>query len=138
MNATTEDYLCTIYSILEKNKSNEIKSIALSKELKIARASVSSMAKKLAEKGYIKFNKYSKITLTPHGKKHAKKMMHKHRIIEVFLVKLLGHTKNKVHTEAHKLEHAFSDKSIKKIDQLLNHPKKSPFGKPIPRTKTKK
>jgi len=39
---------------------------------------------------------------------------------------------NNIHQEAHRLEHAFSDKSVEKIRKLLGNPKKDPHGKPIP------
>lgn len=135
MNATIENYLCTIYSIFENNIDEGIKSIDIAQKLNISRASVSSMVKKLSKEGYIIADKYSKIFFTDFGKKEARKLMHKHRVIEVFLVDILGHDVDKVHEEAHKLEHAFSDESIEKIDSLLNNPKLSPTGKSIPHDK---
>jgi len=135
MNATIENYLCTTYSIFENNIDEGIKSIEIAQKLNISRASVSSMVKKLAKEGYIIAGKYSKIFLTEFGKKEARKLMHKHRVIEVFLVDVLGHNVDKVHEEAHKLEHAFSDESIEKLDSLLNNPKLSPMGKSIPHDK---
>lgn len=135
MNATVENYLCTTYSIFENNVGEGVKSIDIANKLNISRASVSSMVKKLAKEGYIIADKYSKIFLTEFGKKEARRLMHKHRVIEVFLVDVLGHDIRKVHEEAHKLEHAFSDESIEKLDSLLNNPKLSPMGKSIPHNK---
>lgn len=135
MDVSREDYLRIIYLLFEKNFDKGIKSIKIAEELNISRASVSVMVRKLAEKGYLKVNKYSRVFLTESGKSKARKIMHKHRVIEVFLVDVLGFNLNKAHKEAHKLEHAFSDESIRKLDLLLNNPKISPTGKIIPHKK---
>lgn len=135
MNITIENYLCTIYSLFERNVNEGIKSIDIAKKLNISRPSVSAMVKKLAKEGYVIADRYAKIFLTELGKKEARKVMHKHRVIEVFLTDVLGHDIKKVHEEAHKLEHAFSDESIEKLDNLLNNPKLSPMGKRIPHNK---
>ena len=58
-------------------------------------------------------------------------MNFRHRVIETFLVKVLKQDKEKVHEEAHKLEHAFSDYSINKIYQILGKPKTGVHGEDI-------
>ena len=134
MNISIEDYLRVIYSLFErnKNKGEGIKSIDISKELNITRASVSGMKRRLTKLGYIKSNKYSKIFVTKKGRNEARRITHNHRVIEVFLTDILGYGINKVHEEAHKLEHAFSEESMKRLDKFLNNPKLSPFGRSIP------
>ncbi len=132
MNTTVENYLCTIYSLFEINNSKGIKSIDIANKLNISRPSVSVMVKKLGKEGYVLADKYSKIFLTDFGRNEARKIMHKRRVIEVFLTDVLGCDMDTVHEEAHKLEHAFSDESVEKLDSLLNNPKLSPMGKRIP------
>lgn len=129
-----EDYLRTMYGLYEKLDSKEegIMSINIAKELKITRPSVSGMLKKFVQEGYIKFTPYSKIFFTSKGLKEAQRVMHNHRVIEVFLKNILKYASSKVHEEAHRLEHAFSEESIKRLDKYLNNPKKSPQGKIIP------
>jgi DtxR family Mn-dependent transcriptional regulator len=100
--------------------------------LKITRPSVSGMLKKLAEKNFIKFKPYSKIFFTSKGLKEAQRVMHNHRVIEVFLKKILKYDLSKVHEEAHRLEHAFSEDSINGLDKFLNNPTRSPSGYDIP------
>lgn len=128
------DYLRTMFSLYEKldSKKGGIVSVDIAKELKITRPSVSGMLKKMAQKGYIKFEPYSKIFFTRKGFKEAQRVMHNHRVIEVFLKEILNYDLSKAHEEAHKLEHAFSEESIKRLDNFLNHPKKSPSGNEIP------
>jgi len=129
---STENYLRTIYYLYEKDKSKGIRSIDIAKELNISKPSVSEMVKKLIKKDFIKSNPYSNIFFTKKGLKEARRVMHNHRIIEVFLKDILNYDLSNVHEEAHKLEHAFSKESIKRLDKFLNNPKKSPFGKKIP------
>lgn len=136
-----EDYLRVMYSIYEaqEDKKLGIKSIDISKALNITKPSVSDMLRKLAKKRFIKFSPYSNIFFTNKGLKEAVRITHNHRVIEVFLRKMLKyglskiHEKSKIHKEANHLEHAFSDESIKRLDNFLNNPKISPYGNKIPR-----
>ncbi len=131
---STEDYLRTMYQLYEeeKDKTKGIKSIDIAKNLKISKPSVSEMVRKLAERGFVKSNPYSNIFFTKKGLKESQRVMHNHRVIEVFLKNILNYGLNQVHEEANHLEHAFSDESIKRLDIFLSNPKKSPHGKLIP------
>lgn len=128
--ANREDYLRGIY-ILEEEK-GEIKSIDLAHYLNVSKPSVTEMAQELNREGVIAYKKYSKLKFTPKGREIAKKLTSKHRLIELFLKKMLKIDSKNVHQEAHRLEHAFSDESIGKIRKMLGNPKKDPHGKPIP------
>lgn len=127
-----EDYLRAIYYLSETSK-DAIRSVDVAAYLKISKPSVSKMFKKLIEQGYIKMQPYSGIFFTAKGLREAKKLTHKHRIIEVFLTKILKINKKNIHQEAHKLEHAFSDEVINKLSKFLNNPKSCPGGKQIPK-----
>ena len=131
---STEDYLRTIYSLYEKeqDKTKGIRSIDIAEELNISKPSVSEMIKKLVKKGFVKSNPYSNIFLTKKGLKEAQRVMHNHRVIEVFLKHILDYDIIKVHEEANRLEHAFSEDSIRRLDDFLKNPKRSPHGKIIP------
>ena len=137
---STEDYLRTIYSLYEKqeDKSKGIKSVDIAGELKISKPSVSKMITKLVSKKYLKAKPYSDIYFTEKGLKEAKRIMHNHRVIEVFLRDVLDCNLSKVHGEAHQLEHTFSEYTIKKLDKFLNNPMVSPHGKLIPHDNLKK
>lgn len=129
--AHREDYLRGLY-ILEEEK-GEIKSIDLAKYLDVSKPSVSEMARELNKEGLISYKKYSKLKFTPKGRKIAQKLTSKHRLIELFLKKILKLGSKSIHEEAHRLEHAFSDESIEKLKKMLHNPKTDPHGKPIPR-----
>ena len=125
-----EDYLRGLY-ILEEEK-GEIKSIDLARYLNVSKPSVSEMVQELNKEGLISYKKYSTLKFTAKGKKIAKKLTSKHRLIELFLKTILKIKSKHIHKEAHSLEHAFSDESIDKLRKLLDNPKEDPHGKPIP------
>ena len=128
--ANKEDYLRGLYIL--KEEKGEIKSIDLAHYLNVSKPSVSEMVKELNKEGMVSYKKYSKIKFTTKGRKIAEKLTSKHRLIEFFLKNMLKIKSNNVHREARRLEHAFSDDSIKKLRKLLGNPKKDPHGKPIP------
>lgn len=128
---TVEDYLSVIYKLQESSDKHEILSKNIAATLSISKASVSEMLKKLAKQEFINSERYSKVSLTKTGVREAKRITHNHRVIEYFLKEVLKCQLNKVHTEAHKLEHAFSDETLRKLDGFLGNPMVSPYGKRI-------
>lgn len=128
---STEDYLRAIYKIHEESPDHSpgIRSIDVSKRLKVSKPSVSQMIKKLCQRGLTKMDLYSTIRLTPRGLRLAKVITHNYRVIEVFLEQTLQYrSPTKICQEAHCLEHAFSAESIKRLDKLLNNPTRCPHG----------
>lgn len=95
-------------------------------------SSVSGAVSKLAEQGFVDHAPYGAISLTEAGRAHALQMIRRHRLIETFLVEVLGYSWDEVHDEAEDLEHAVSDLLISRIDQHLGHPTRDPHGDPIP------
>jgi len=126
-----EDYLRAIFCLDEKG-TETVKSIDVVQFLNVSKPAVSEMLKKLKEQGYIEMTPYSKISLTHKGLQAAKKITYKHRVVEVFLKEILGFKENKLHEEAHKLEHAMSDEVAKRMANLLEDPKCCPCGDKIP------
>ncbi len=132
-NAAIEDYITAIYRIETKNGTVRSKNIA--EYLEIGKSSVSEMISKLVNLGLVKHGKYSDLTLTKKGENRARKIVFKHRVIELFLTKMLKRDKKVVHEEAHKLEHAFTDQSIERIYSILGKPKTGAHGEQIPEVK---
>ncbi|MDO8553399.1 MAG: metal-dependent transcriptional regulator [Candidatus Micrarchaeota archaeon] len=132
-NTAIEDYITAVYRIEKNNGNTRSKDIV--DYLKIGKSSVSEMIVKLVNLGMVEHGKYSTITLTKKGKLLATKVLFKHRVIELFLTKMLDRNRNEVHQEAHVLEHAFSDQSIEKIYKILGQPKKGVHGEEIPEVK---
>jgi DtxR family Mn-dependent transcriptional regulator len=134
MNVSVEDYMRTIFGLYERQspESDGIRSVDISRELGVSKPSVSQMLSKLGRMGYINRASYGRLSMTNKGYKEAQRIMHNHRVIEVFLMRILKYKLEEVHEEAHRLEHAFSEESIRRLDRFLKNPTKSPSGKSIP------
>src|ERR671935_70398 len=61
-------------------------------------------------------------------------VLRRHRLVELFLVQVMGMSWDEVHDEAEQLEHVVSDRLIDRIDQMLGRPARDPHGDPIPNT----
>jgi DtxR family Mn-dependent transcriptional regulator len=123
-----EDYVRAIYYV---GQGSEAKPVAVSKYLGLTKQTVTERLQKMSEDGLVNYVRYGSVSLTPRGKRLAKDLTFKHRLIEVFLHDILNRPASEVHEEAHLLEHAFSDSSIKAMKKLLKNPKVDPHGKKI-------
>lgn len=128
--STKEDYLRSIY-YLEQTHGRSAKVSEVAKYLNLGKSTVSERLQDLTKQGFIEYSKYGAIALNKSGRAIAENLTVKHRIIEVFLLKVLKRPITELHDEAHKLEHAFSDESIEALKTLLGDPKVDPHGKPI-------
>jgi DtxR family Mn-dependent transcriptional regulator len=91
-----------------------------------------TMVKTLAESGLVEYEPYTGVALTPAGQKLAALVLRRHRLIELFLVQVMGYSWDEVHDEAELLEHVVTDRLIERIDQMLGRPETDPHGDPIP------
>jgi DtxR family Mn-dependent transcriptional regulator len=133
ISSASEDYLKAIYKL--QNRKELVTTSAIAGKLTVSDATVTSMIKKLAREKYLKHVSYRGVVLTDKGEKIAIGVIRKHRLVELFLKKVLGLEWDKVHVEAEKLEHVISDELIERIDHLLEYPKIDPHGDPIPTEK---
>jgi DtxR family Mn-dependent transcriptional regulator len=131
---TQEDYLRAIYLLAEESK-DSVKVTDVVDKLGLSKSTVAQRLQDLTAKGWITHEKYGPVHLTDEGLKIANNLTYKHRIIELFLHNTLGIPEDEVHEEAHMLEHALSDKVIRKIAKLLDNPTHGPHGKEIPKFK---
>ena len=95
-------------------------------------AAVTQLFKWLAEHGYVDHLHYHGVTLTPMGEQAAAELIRHHRLLELFLVRIMGFGLDEVDTEAEQLEHAISEAFEDRMDALLGHPTEDPHGDPIP------
>lgn len=131
MNSVIEDYLKVIYSHTEWQP-DPITTGALAARLGLAASSVTEMVKKLVAQGLVVHEPYGAVELTPDGTALALRMLRRHRLIETWLVDLVGYRWDEVHDEAEVLEHAMSDRLLDALDAQLGHPVRDPHGDPIP------
>ncbi len=129
-NISIEDYLSAIYKF--QDESGNIKPNLIAEKLGISNAAVTDMLRRLSKEKYVNYEKYRSITLTEKGRSYAKNMVRRHRIWEVFLNQVVGMPWDKVHDEAHRLEHSASDELIDRMEEMLEFPEYDPHGDPIP------
>jgi len=125
-----EDYLACIYDLSRKGV--PVKTSEISGRLNLSPASVTEMTQRLASEGYLNYERYKGVTLTPAGTMVAERIKRRHRLLERFLVDVLGRTTEDSHEEAMRLEHNFSDESVEMLSRILNNPTECPDGDPIP------
>jgi len=130
--STVEDYVKAIYLLQQDAPTGEATVVRLAATLGVTKGSVTAMVRKLREAELAIAERYGGITLTPRGEKLALDMLRRHRLIEVFLVEVLGLDWSEVHEEAERLEHAMSGKVLDRLDAFLKHPTTDPHGDPIP------
>ncbi len=127
-----QDYLKTIYELGEDGDSAS--TTALAARLGIAPASVTGMLQKLAAATppLVDYRKHQGATLTTEGERAALEVIRHHRLLETYLVTILGYSWDNVHEEACRLEHVISEEFEARIAAALGHPQRDPHGEPIP------
>lgn len=127
----SQDYLKTIWTVTEYSDSSApLGELAARVGQKTTTAS--EAIRRLAKKGLVIQEPYRGVMLTPKGRDLAVAMVRRHRLLETFLVRVLGYTWDEVHEDAELLEHAVSDRFLARIDAHLGHPDRDPHGDPIP------
>jgi DtxR family transcriptional regulator, Mn-dependent transcriptional regulator len=100
--------------------------------LGVAPGTATTMVKALAESGLVDYEPYSGVRLSAAGEKLAGLVLRRHRLVELFLVEVMGMSWAEVHDEAELLEHVVSERLIERIDEMLGRPTHDPHGDPIP------
>ncbi len=104
----------------------------LATSLQVAPGTATTMVKTLSESGLVEYEPYNGVRLSPAGEKLAALVLRRHRLMELFLVRVMGLGWDEVHDEAEQLEHVVSDRLIERIDEMLGRPEVDPHGDPIP------
>jgi DtxR family Mn-dependent transcriptional regulator len=100
--------------------------------LGVTPGTATTMIKALAESGLAEYEPYSGVRLTAAGERLAGLVLRRHRLVELFLVQVMGMSWADVHEEAEQLEHVVSERLIDRIDAMLGRPTHDPHGDPIP------
>jgi DtxR family Mn-dependent transcriptional regulator len=130
--STIEDYLKQIYLHQPGSTSGLLSMGNLSEAMDVAPGTATAMVKRLAEATLVRYEPYAGVRLTARGQRLAINVLRRHRLIESFLVEVLGLDWSEVHEEAEHLEHVISDRLLERIDAVLGHPVVDPHGDPIP------
>src|SRR5215469_5249411 len=125
-----EDYLKALY--LLGGDSRPVPTRDLAQRLGISSPSVSEMVTRLTAQGLVEHDRYRGQQLTREGRKVALELVRHHRLLEMFLVRVLGYRWDEVHDEAERLEHVISERMEQRIFDLLGRPELDPHGHAIP------
>lgn len=127
---TEENYLKALFNLA--NQDGEVNISELASQLKVSKPTVNSMIKTLQKNGWVDYQKYKPVTLTPEGQKTAALVIRQHRLTEMFLVNKMDFGWEEVHSIAEQVEHIHAPKFFERMDEMLGFPTIDPHGSPIP------
>jgi DtxR family Mn-dependent transcriptional regulator len=90
------------------------------------------MLKRLQSAGYVKHVPYQGVELTSLGREEALQEIRRHRILEVFLVQVMGFTWDETHEHADELSAGLNDRLTERMAEMTGFPRRCPHGEPIP------
>lgn len=130
LSRSREDYLKALYELAGDGGS--ISTSRLAAHLRLAAPSVTNMMRRLAAEGLAEHAPREGTRLSARGHREALRIVRRHRILETFLVRVLGLDLSEVHEDAEVLEHHVSERVLEAIDRVMRHPREDPHGHPIP------
>src|SRR3954470_5616533 len=125
-----QDYLKAIHSLGGADQMVSPVDIAL--RLQVKAPSVTGMLRRLESAGLIEYGVGQGAQLTEDGIAQARRVIRRHRLVELFLTRVLGLDWSEVDAEADALEHAISPRLKQALAAHLGEPLEDPHGHPIP------
>jgi DtxR family transcriptional regulator, Mn-dependent transcriptional regulator len=134
LSRTMRDYLAEIYRLADRadDPTSYIGTSALADLLDVSPPAVNRMVTRLRESGLLEHEPYQGIRLTDAGRQEALKQLRNHRIVEAFLVNVMGFGWHEVHEEAERMSQGLSDVLIERMYRMAHEPTHCPHGEPIP------
>jgi DtxR family Mn-dependent transcriptional regulator len=137
LNSTLRErhYLTEIYRLRERGETDAdgfISTSSVADLLDVSAPAVNRMVTKLKESNLLEHEPYQGIRLTPKGEREALKELRRHRIAEVFLVKVMGFGWHEVHEEADQMAQGLSETLTDRMAEMAGNPTHCPHGEPIP------
>lgn len=129
---TVENYLKAILTLCQESPAGEASITRIAALVGVTPGTATAMVKKLAVAKLATYEKYGAVRLTAKGSRSALDVLRRHRIVELFLVRIVGLDWSEVHAEAERMEHAISPKVLDRLDEMLGRPEYDPHGDPIP------
>ena len=132
LSIAAENYVKAIYVVQQEAGGEQAPLGRLARHLALTPGTVTTMVQGLARAGLLAYTPRQGCRLTPAGEHLALQVLRRHRLVELFLVRVLGLDWATVHREAEQLEHAISATVLARLDAYLEHPQVDPHGDPIP------
>ncbi len=131
LSTNVQDYLKVIWD-LEEWDDGPVHPTDIAERTGMKQSTISGALSRMVNAGLVEHKPYGRVGLTSAGRRSAVTMVRRHRLLETFLVEVLGYSWDEVHEEADALEHAVSEKMVDRIDLYLGHPAQDPHGDAIP------
>jgi DtxR family Mn-dependent transcriptional regulator len=130
LSPAVEDYLKEIDGLGGADRM--VSPVEIAGRLGVRAPSVTGMLKRLDEAGWIDYEPGRGARLTQQGISQARRVIRRHRLVELFLTRVLGLDWSEVDVEAEALEHAISPRLEQALAAYLGEPLEDPHGHPIP------
>ena len=128
--ATMRHYLAEIYRLQENSPT--VSTTILAERLNVSAPAVPRMLKRLHSAGLVKHVPYQGVELSDLGRKQALLEIRRHRILEAFLVQVMGFSWDETHDHAESMGQGLTDTVVERMAQMTNYPTRCPHGEPIP------
>jgi DtxR family transcriptional regulator, Mn-dependent transcriptional regulator len=137
LTAKMRDYLAEIYRLSDRARdispdNDFIGTSAIAEMKDVSPPAVNRMVTRLRELGFLTHEPYKGIRLTPEGEREALKQLRTQRIVESFLVNVMGFGWHEVRPEADRMAHALPDVITERMAAMAGNPAFCPHGEPIP------
>ncbi len=123
-------YLAEIYRLQEDSPT--VSTTSLADRLNVSPPAIPRMLKRLQNVGYVKHVPYQGVELTSLGREEALREIRRHRILEVFLVQVMGFSWDETHEHADQLSAGLNDALTERMAEMTGYPERCPHGEPIP------
>lgn len=123
-------YAAEIYRLQQDHE--QVSLSLLSSQVESSAQAISTMVKRLNENGYLIHEPYRGVRLTPAGEKIAMPALRRHRLTEVFLVKVMKYDWASAHELSDVFERGINNELEDRMDELTGRPTRCPHGEPIP------
>ena len=130
LSTAMREYLAEIYRLQEDSPT--VSTTSLAERLDVTAPAVPRMLKRLKSAGYVKHVPYQGVELTDLGRDEALRELRRHRILEVFLVRVMGFEWHEVHQHAEDLGRGLNDTVVQRMAEMTDYPQRCPHGEPIP------
>jgi len=128
--AAMREYLAEIYRLQEDAPT--VSTTSLADRLNVSPPAIPRMLKRLQSAGFVKHVPYQGVELTERGREEALREIRRHRILEVFLVNVMGFTWDETHEHADNMGAGLNDRLTARMAEMTGHPQRCPHGEPIP------
>lgn len=128
-----QEYLAEAYRLAHYQTDDPyVSTSALAEVLNVSPPAVTRMVQRLKEAGYLEHEPYRGIKLTPDGEHEALMSIRRHRLVERFLVDVMGFGWHEVHDTADELGGTVGDIVVNRMSEMAGNPHRCPHGEPIP------